>query len=217
MCRKFLFFCFEPVARKYKGQHELETKFLTSFTHIRFAICSKKQFRTEDIETIVECFSSKFEKYALSKLGWLSKLDIENGRTTSDFPFSVVSVYSKSTGAGESRDRNIQFIMDDFSFEQRFYNNFKFLRENKKVMLSFNIDCCLSILNDKITISFYYDDASLDVENEMSRLDKSAAKFKLNKQGLQILCKIVTYRSIFYPGSVLFDRDFAYVTAFEFR
>ena len=195
----------------------METKFLTSFTHIRFAICSKKQFRTENIESILECFCSKFEKYALSKIGWLSKLDIENGRITSDFPFSVFSVYSKNTGTGESRDRNIQLIMDDFSFEQPFCNNFKFLSENKKVTLSFNIDCCLSILNDKITISFYYDDASLDVENEKCRLDMSAAKSKLNKQGLQILCEIVTYRSIFYRGSVLFDRDFAYVTAFEFR
>ena len=141
-------FCFSvsnQELEKHKGQHELETKFLTSFTHIRFAICSKKQFRTEDVETIVEGFSSKFEKYALSKLGWLLKLDIENGRTTSDFPFSVVSVYSKNTGTGESRDRDIQFIMDDFSFEQPLCNNFEFLRENKKVMLSFNNDCCLSI------------------------------------------------------------------------
>ena len=84
-------------------------------------------------------------------------------------------------------------------------------------MLSFNIDCCLSILSDKITISLYYDDVSLDVQNEKSRLDKSAAKCKLSKQGLKVLCEIVTYRSIFYPGSVLFDRDFIYVTAFEFR
>lgn len=98
-----MFYCFEPVARKkYKDRYE---KILTSFTHIRFAIRSKKQFRTEDIETIVECFNSEFEKYALSKLGWLSKFDIENGRTTFDFPFSVVFVYSKNTGAGESRHR----------------------------------------------------------------------------------------------------------------
>lgn len=76
---------------------------------------------------------------------------------------------------------DIQFIMDDFSFEQQFCNHFKFLRENKKVILSFNIDRCFSILNDKITILVYYDDASLDVENEKSRLDKSAAKCKLNE------------------------------------
>ena len=112
---------------------------------------------------------------------------------------------------------DIQFIMDDFSFEQQFCNHFKFLRENKKVILSFNIDRCFSILNDKITILVYYDDASLDVENEKSRLDKSAAKCKLNEWGWRIPYEIATYRSIFQPGSVLFDRDFAYVTIFEFR
>ena len=46
-----------------------------------------------------------FEKYSWSKLGWLSKFDIENRRTKSDFPFSVVFVYSKNTDAGESRHR----------------------------------------------------------------------------------------------------------------
>lgn len=138
----------------------METKFLTSFTHIRFAICSKKQFRTENIETILECFCSKFEKYALSKLGWLSKFDTENRRTTFDFPFSVVFVCCKDTAAGKSRHRCcIQFIMNDFSFEKQFYNHFKFLRENKKVILIFDIDHSFSIPSDKITISFYYYDA----------------------------------------------------------
>ena len=70
-------------------------------------------------------------------------------------------------------------------------------------------------LNDKLTISFYYDDASLDVENEKSQLNISAAKCKLNKQGLQIIFEIATCRSIFYPGSLLFGQDLPYVTAFE--
>lgn len=74
---------------------------IPSFTHIRFAICSKKLFRTEDIETIVKCFGCEFERFALSKLGWLPKIGIESCRTTSDFPFSAVFVYSKNTGASE--------------------------------------------------------------------------------------------------------------------
>ena len=59
------------------------------------------QFRTEDIETIVKCFGSEFERYAPSKLVWLSKFEIQNVRTTSDFPISVVSIYTKNTGACE--------------------------------------------------------------------------------------------------------------------
>ena len=61
------------------AQDRLETKCLVSFTHIRFAICSKMQFTTEDIETIFECLGCEVERCALSKLGWLSKFEIENG------------------------------------------------------------------------------------------------------------------------------------------
>ena len=50
------------------------------------------------------------------------------------------------------------------------------------VFVSFNIDRCKSVLNDKITIPLYYND-ELDVENEKSRLDKFAVKCKLNKRG----------------------------------
>ena len=42
------------------------------------------QFRKDDIETIVKCFGSEFERYAPSKLVWLSKFEIENVRTTSE-------------------------------------------------------------------------------------------------------------------------------------
>ena len=92
-------FCF-PVSNllpeKY-ARYSLETKFLASFTHICFSICSKSQFGTEDIETIAECFDSKFESFALSRLGWLLRFKIENGRTTSGFPISVVFIYTKNT------------------------------------------------------------------------------------------------------------------------
>ena len=90
--------CFSVLNRLLErcAQYRLETKLLASFTQIRFEILSKTQFRTENIETIVECFSCEFGRFALSKLGWLSKVELENGRTTSDFPFSVVFVYTKN-------------------------------------------------------------------------------------------------------------------------
>ena len=62
---------------------------------MRIAIFLKKLFRTEDIENIIECLNEEFERYAMSRLKWISKPKIENGRITPDFPFSVVFVYSK--------------------------------------------------------------------------------------------------------------------------
>ena len=44
-------------------------------------------------------------------------------------------------------------IMDGFSFQNKFCQHFEYLRENAKVFVSFNIDRCQSILNDKITMS----------------------------------------------------------------
>ena len=64
------------------------------------------------------------------------------------------------------------------------------------MFVSFNIDRSQSILNDKITISIYYND-KLDVENEKSKLDKFAIKCKLNEQGWQITCENATYVSDF--------------------
>lgn len=76
----------------------------------------------------------------------------------------------------------------DFKFEQQFCHYFKFLRENsssgmKEVMLNCNIDRCLSIHNDKISISFCYDSSRFDVENEKHRLDKQAVKCELYECG----------------------------------
>ena len=59
--------------------------------------------------------------------------------------------------------------MDGFLFENKFCQYFRYLRENAEVFVSLNTDRCQSILSNKITISFYYND-NLDVENEKSRL-----------------------------------------------
>ena len=67
--------------------------------------------------------------------------------------------------------------MADFLFENKFCQDYKYLKENVEVFVSFNIDRCPSILNEKITISLCYKD-KLDVENEKSRLDRFAAKCK---------------------------------------
>ena len=72
--------------------------------------------------------------------------------------------------------------MDDFWFENKFWQHFKYLRENAQLLVSFNIDWCQSILNDMITTSLYYND-KLNVENEKSRLDKFAVKCKLVEWG----------------------------------
>lgn len=61
----------------------------------------KTQFRTDEIETIVACFGCEFKKFALSRIGWLTKFEIENSGTRSDFPFSVVFVYIKNTRTTE--------------------------------------------------------------------------------------------------------------------
>ena len=106
--------------------------------------------------------------------------------------------------------------MDDFSFENKFCQHFKYLRENAEVFVSFNIARCQFILNEKINISLYYND-KIDVENEKSRLDKFAVKCKLNERGWQITCEITTYVSDFHYGSVLFNWEFSYITTFEYR
>ena len=99
--------------------------------------------------------------------------------------------------------------MDDFSFENKFCQHFKYLRENAEVFVSLNMDRCQSILNDTVTISLYFND-KLDVENEKDKVDKLAVKYKVNKCGWQILCKITTYISNFHYGSILFNQEFAY-------
>ena len=67
-------------------------------------------------------------------------------------------------------------------FENKFCRRFKYLRESTEVFFIFNIDQFQSTLNDKITISLYYND-KLDVENEKSWLDKFAVKCKPNEHG----------------------------------
>ena len=70
---------------------------------MRIAICSRKQFRTEDIENIIECLNERFQRFAMSRLKWSSKPKIESGRITLGFPFSVVFVYSKNNDNNEFR------------------------------------------------------------------------------------------------------------------
>ena len=84
-------------------------------------------------------------------------------------------------------------------------------------MLNCNIDRCPSINIDKISISFYYDDSCLDVENEKCELHQKAIECKLNERDWRIPCKIVIYRSFFHSGSAIFDLGFAFITTFEFQ
>ena len=98
--------------------------------------------------------------------------------------------------------------MIDFSFEQNFYRHFKYLRENIEMFVSFNIDRCSHILDDKITMSLYYNN-KLDVEDGKSWLDKFAAQCNLNERGWQSPCKlplvflIFTMRTFFLVENLL--------------
>ena len=62
---------------KYKGQ--IATKFSASYHQMRISICSKKEFRTEDAENIIECFNEEFERFVMSRLKWTSKPKTESG------------------------------------------------------------------------------------------------------------------------------------------
>ena len=59
---------------------------------------------------------------------------------------------------------------------------FQVFKRIVEVLVNFNIAPSPSIVNDKITISLYYND-KLNVENEKSRLDKFAVKCTLNEGG----------------------------------
>ena len=66
-------FCFSVsnlLLEKYKGQ--IETKFSASYHQIIIAICAKKQFRTVNIDYIVECLNKEFGRFAMSRLKWIS-------------------------------------------------------------------------------------------------------------------------------------------------
>ena len=107
--------------------------------------------------------------------------------------------------------------MEDFSsFEDRFCQRCKHLRENFEGFVSFNIvDQCPSTLKEKIAWkddclrkeTVYYND-KLDVENRKNKLDKSAANCKLSKRGWWISCEIANYFSDFHYGNVLFNEEF---------
>ena len=76
-------FCFSVsnlMLEKYIGQ--IETKFSAFYYQMRVATHSKKQFRTEDI---AECLNEEFEKFAKSRLKWISKPTIGSGHITSNF------------------------------------------------------------------------------------------------------------------------------------
>lgn len=69
------------------------------------------------------------------------------------------------------------------------------------MFVSFNIDRCPHILDDKITMSLYYNN-KLDVEDEKSRLDKFAAKCNLNERSWRTPCKLpITTFLIFTLGT----------------
>ena len=90
----FCLYVLNLLLEKYKV--EIETKFSASSQSMRIAISSKKQFRIEDMEYIVNCLNEEFERYAMSRLRWTLKPKIKSSRYNADFPLSVIFVYSKN-------------------------------------------------------------------------------------------------------------------------
>ena len=74
----FYFSVSNLLLEKCKGQ--TETNFPASYHQMRIAIRSKKQFTTDDIKYIFECLNDEFERFALSRLKWISKPKIESSR-----------------------------------------------------------------------------------------------------------------------------------------
>ena len=107
-------FCFSVsnlLLEKYKGQ--IGTKFSASYDRMRIGICSKKQFRTENIEYIVECLNEEFERFFMSRLKWISKPKIKSGCNTPDFPFSVVFVYCEFKILRQKSNLNIDYNLSE--------------------------------------------------------------------------------------------------------
>ena len=71
-------------------------------------------------------------------------------------------------------------------------------------------------MTDKISISLYYDE-KLDVEKEKKQMDQFTRKCKLCERGWKVPCEIATYISNFNYGGILFNREFANTTCFEFK
>ena len=127
----------------YKGQ--IETKFSASYQYKRIAIRSKKQFRTNDIEYIVECLNEKFEKYAMSRLKWASKPKIESDRITPNFPFSVVFVYSENC-----------FNKMSPNTAEKLCPKFKILRQKSSLNIDFSLVKCLKHSFDIVKVCLNY-------------------------------------------------------------
>ena len=70
---------------------------------MRITIRSKEQFKTENIENIIECLNEEFKRFAMLRLKWSSRPKIESGCITLDFSFSVVFVYSDNSKNNKSR------------------------------------------------------------------------------------------------------------------
>lgn len=69
----------------------------------------------------------------------------------------------------------------DFSFEDKFCEHFKALRNCFEAFVIFNIDQCLLNLTGKISILFYYSE-NLDIEQKR-QLYQFPTKCKLSEHG----------------------------------
>ena len=68
----------------------------------------------------------------------------------------------------------------------------------------------------KIIVSLFYDE-KIDIEKEKGFLDQFARKSKICKRGWQSTGQITSHQLEFNYSDILLDREFRYVTSFEFK
>ena len=75
-----------------------------------------------------------------------------------------------------------------------------------EVLVSFNINQCLSSKTDKISSSLFYDEKLVN-EKEKQTLDQFARKCKLDRHSWQLPGEIIANGSIFNYSEILFNKN----------
>ena len=145
-------FCFRDsnlMLEKYKEQ--IETKFSASYYQMRNVI-----------EYIAECLNEEFEKFAMSRLKWISKPQIESGCITSDFPFGAIFVYNKNN---DNESRHCCQLCREF----------KILRQKSNLNIDYNLGKCLKHSFDLVKVCLNHES---NVDIVMERIVFESLVFK---------------------------------------
>ena len=109
---------------------------------MRIAILSKEQFRTKDIEYIADCLNEEFEKFAMSRLKWVSKPKIESGCITL-----------------------VRTIIMSLDTVGKLCREFKILRQKSNLNIDYNLGECLKHSLDLVKVCLNYE-SNVDIAME---------------------------------------------------